>query len=335
MENPTGVTAATDGLLPFEALGGRPPDAVIAVEESILHERSGPPLDEDRNQVVKKGRNIFNASGVDGSIMPSVSTGSDIFMGGVGGDGFHQSTQVVVGLIQSGPSIPSAKDAARSPRLVPGTCKASFRDMLLGDRAVEDACGRESSATAMVTDVVGDLRKCCALAGDSANIVCNPEGSSVRKDSMVSSKDGETRASVGASIASVTKVVPVATSLQKAKHIVVQVGRGGENHVLREKNGRVLPSLFHGSSKKDRIHGVQGLRGKLKSGSIVKKRDERGSSTVALANCLSSLVSNLNQATGSNQPPVSMEGLQGRGETDVQWSDNMVFDQQVGADMQD
>ncbi|KAK8592835.1 hypothetical protein V6N13_043536 [Hibiscus sabdariffa] len=88
----------------------------------------------------------------------------------------------------------------------------------------------------------------------------------------------------GALVASVAKVTPVATSLHKAKHSSVQMGGGSEESiVLRVKNGWVLSSFIRGSSRKDKVKVVHGLRGSHKSGSIVKKQDERGSATVALA----------------------------------------------------
>ncbi|KAK8529368.1 hypothetical protein V6N12_060150 [Hibiscus sabdariffa] len=65
--------------------------------------------------------------------------------------------------------------------------------------------------------------------------------------------------------------------------------------MLRERNGRILPSSILGSWSKAKVKGVHGLKGSHKSGSIVKKRDERGSATTALASCVSSLVSELNQ----------------------------------------
>ncbi|KAL4282273.1 hypothetical protein GQ457_03G022370 [Hibiscus cannabinus] len=98
-------------------------------------------------------------------------------------------------------------------------------------------------------------------------------------------------------VASVAKATPVETSLHKAKHPDVQIEGSEESYVLRERNGRVLPISIHGSSSKDKVKGVHGLRGSHKSGFIVKKRNEQGSATSTLATCVSSLVSKLNQVT--------------------------------------
>ncbi|KAL4379705.1 hypothetical protein GQ457_02G020840 [Hibiscus cannabinus] len=85
---------------------------------------------------------------------------------------------------------------------------------------------------------------------------------------------GSTILIVVSTLASKDKAILIASSLNKDKHCAVQVVIEGDKQVLRERNGRTLPN----------------------SGSKAKKRDVRGSHNPILANRLSALSSELDQA---------------------------------------
>ncbi|KAK8530104.1 hypothetical protein V6N12_060860 [Hibiscus sabdariffa] len=163
-----------------------------------------------------------------------------------------------------------------------------------------------------------------------ASRVVVPRVNSPKMDRGSVKDQGGAQQPTGVQLASVAKVTPVETSLHKAKYSTVQVRGEDESSVFLD-----LPSSILRSSSKAKVKGVHGLRGSHKSGSIVKKRDERGSATSALASCVSSLVSELNQVTVPLPQSQSGMVVHDSGGNGVQWIDNMTFDQQVVDDMRD
>ncbi|KAK8605514.1 hypothetical protein V6N13_102292 [Hibiscus sabdariffa] len=103
--NPNGATAARDGLLPFETLGGRSPDALFAMEVSPPLERSGFALVEDQQRVVNKDRNAAADNGDAGSELPSLPAGFEAGMDAAGGGGALEPTQAVEVPVSSVPQV--------------------------------------------------------------------------------------------------------------------------------------------------------------------------------------------------------------------------------------
>ncbi|KAK8601239.1 hypothetical protein V6N12_051080 [Hibiscus sabdariffa] len=165
--------------------------------------------------------------------------------------------------------------------------------------------------------------------------IMSSEGGSMEEVSGLLMVQGDSQQSARVYVASVSKVVPVSSSLHKAKHTVIQIVGSGESVVLREENGRAIPSSIHSSSSKDKSRGVQVLRGTQKLGPTTKKRDDRGTSRLTLSNRISSLVSDLHQVVVPEAHSFPAEVQQVQAVTGVQWNENLAFDQIARVDMQD
>ncbi|KAK8603572.1 hypothetical protein V6N13_096047 [Hibiscus sabdariffa] len=95
-------------------------------------------------------------------------------------------------------------------------------------------------------------------------------------------------------VACMNAVIPLDSSLSREKHTIVQVVVNGENPVLREKNGRVLPSSIRDLSSKVTSKVSMGWRCVQKSSLKLKRRDAQEPSNATLARRMSALESKLN-----------------------------------------
>ncbi|KAK8685722.1 hypothetical protein V6N13_124759 [Hibiscus sabdariffa] len=74
-------------------------------------------------------------------------------------------------------------------------------------------------------------------------------------------------------VASKNTVINATFTLNMDKHVAVHVVEKGTNHVLRDNNGRILPSYILGFNK-----NTMGIKGVQHSGLKTKKCDKHGSS---------------------------------------------------------
>ncbi|KAK8694602.1 hypothetical protein V6N13_072150 [Hibiscus sabdariffa] len=130
-------------------------------------------------------------------------------------------------------------------------------------------------------------------------------------------------------VASKNSVIHAIFTLNQDKHVAVHIVEKGTNQVLRDNNGRVLPSSILGFNK-----NTTSIKGVQRNGLKTKKHDKRESTKPAMAVCILSLVTELDKAkvealrqTMEHKLPMSAPA------THVQWHANTTFEYPNRLDM--
>ncbi|KAL4369591.1 hypothetical protein GQ457_05G011030 [Hibiscus cannabinus] len=163
-------------------------------------------------------------------------------------------------------------------------------------------------------------------------IVCEKEVISMGESSMTKTRVDNALKTVAA----LEKVLPVKSSLAGDKHSAVQVMGGSVSTAKRVGKGRVLPSSIIGLQPRESSKIGVGKSNGLKPGNKPKKRDDRGLPNSGLAECISSLVADLDRAADEEKGHGVTDHKCDPSDTDgVQWRANSAFERPRESDMQD
>ncbi|KAK8577820.1 hypothetical protein V6N13_076503 [Hibiscus sabdariffa] len=141
----------------------------------------------------------------------------------------------------------------------------------------------------------------------------------VDTDRSVGEEDVELEMGSMKEVVSTDVVTTSETNLNKANHTVVRVGDNNRVQVPKERSGRVLLASLRGRGSKPQAKmAVKGGR----IGAKVKKKDDQGSSKLALEPRMAALVSELDEAKATE-----VDRRKGNQDGDVQWRENGMFNQ--------
>ncbi|KAK8662828.1 hypothetical protein V6N13_024715 [Hibiscus sabdariffa] len=177
------------------------------------------------------------------------------------------------------------------------------------------------------------------ITTDKGKVVLHRNGM-VRGKQGVSRK-GDTKVSVGmhvetsALVASRDKVIPAMTSLNKETHTVVHIESSEDGSILHRNHDRLQPKVSNGSRPKGGSKGALRIKGVPPLNKKGRKQADKGTKNVAIASCVSSLMSDLDRAKGENSCMVSgVDNSEEAADALIQWCDNGAYENKISDDMQ-
>ncbi|KAK8504483.1 hypothetical protein V6N12_017763 [Hibiscus sabdariffa] len=130
-------------------------------------------------------------------------------------------------------------------------------------------------------------------------------------------------------VASKDKIVSVASSLNRDKHCAVHVVIEGEKQVLQERNGKSLPGSIRGQAGKRHSKSLVVSKGVMKVGSKAKNNYARGIQNLLIADRISTLSSELDQAKQAEHRALKSPMVRTVSDpTHVIWHENSSFNQE-------
>ncbi|KAK8497701.1 hypothetical protein V6N11_034373 [Hibiscus sabdariffa] len=116
---------------------------------------------------------------------------------------------------------------------------------------------------------------------------------------MESTKSAQNESLSPIPVASAEVVEPVATSLDKTKHVAIRTIDKGSSRVLRESNGRVLPASLRGGSTAQSSKSLAASKGVVRKGLKPKKKGDKVPPKPVLAEFVSAMTAELNSANAN------------------------------------
>ncbi|KAK8972335.1 hypothetical protein V6N11_028214, partial [Hibiscus sabdariffa] len=321
MSNPSENLGAEFSQFPY-AHGGRPPDIVFDPANPALARNGLPALERH------------------GSLLP---TKDDARLGD------HYGTTM-----GDGEDINPLGGVESQAGQGDGQPKPSFRDTLIGKnglvlqscrtiKGIDLDATQVDSRTAPHSSLESRIRPSASLPRGKEPIVLSTNGTggsktisqsaglvnSTRPRELPMDLDVDTDRSVGEEdvelemgsmkeVVSTDVVTTSETNLNKANHTVVRVGDNNRVQVPKERSGRVLLASLRGRGSKPQAKmAVKGGR----IGAKVKKKDDQGSSKLALEPRMAALVSELDEAKATE-----VDRRKGNQDGDVQWRENGLSD---------